>query len=86
MFFLYFGSDKLAKRCFRLKIGHFYKGWGFVYMYEKENDLFIITFILISHCNACLELFQLATDCPYTIVLKKNDTFLLTGQTEPKLA
>ena len=55
---------------FGLKIGHFHKGYGFVYMHETTKCVLINSFYFQSDCDACLECFQLATDYPYTITLK----------------
>ena len=41
-------------------------------MHETTKCVLVNTLALIfmSHCDACLECFQLATDFPYTIALK----------------
>ena len=53
-----------------LKIGHFHKRWGFVYMHETTKCVPINNLFSQSHDVACLECFQRATDYPYAIALK----------------
>ena len=55
---------------FGLKICHFHKGRGFIYMHETTKCVLINNFIFISHCDACLECVLLVTENPYTIALK----------------
>ena len=58
-------------------------------MHETAKFVLINNFYFLkSHCDACLECFQLATDYPYAIALKinlHNGTSSPDGQAEPKI-